>query len=81
MNSNDLAGRLGYIAPSVAELFGQPDFSAFNGDFLPHGYVDSETGQGTLKFSLLIQNNESGWDVECASLGNCVYAYRRDITA
>jgi acylphosphatase len=80
MNSNDLAGRLGYIAPSVAALMGQDDYSNFNGEFLPTGYVSYETGQTTLKFELIIQNNADGWDVQCSHFSNCVYSYRREST-
>lgn len=59
---------------------GQDDYSNFNGEFLPSGYIDPESGQNTLKFTVVIQNNEDGWDVECSSLSNCVYAYSRDRT-
>jgi hypothetical protein len=78
MNSNDLAGRLGYIAPSAWDLMGQ-DISMFNGEFLPNGYCMPEVCN-TLRFTVVIENHEDNWDVECSNWGNCRFAYRRDCT-
>lgn len=79
MNSNDLAGRLGYIAPSAWELMGQDGIESFNGDFLPNGYWDPQLGND-LKFTVVIQNNEDGWDVECSNIQKCRFGYMRDYT-
>lgn len=78
MNSNDLAGRLAYIAPTPMELMAQ-DFTAFDGEFLPNGYWDAETGND-LQFFVVIQNNEDGWDVECSTASACRMQYLRDYT-
>lgn len=71
MNSNDLAGRLAIVAPSVATLMNQP-MKNFNGGFLPSGFWNPETGN-QLRFYVKIKNTEEQFTVECASAGKCFY--------
>jgi hypothetical protein len=81
MNSNDLSGRLAIVAPSASSLFNMPDLSYYNGaGGFPTGWYIDETTPNTLRFVLKVRNQENGWDVECASVSNCMYGYSRDYT-